>query len=218
MYKYEIPAEVKVTNIYYRDRWFFYSTKCKRIIKCFSNLLHAEIINLEMDSRVEFFCEYPFIEEIKNNDKTMMIYPDLWVKYSNGEELFLIIDNTANSEKEETHNQEIVKYLNQKAMSYKVLTYKDICKGRFTTRNLSWLAARTRRGDSFYMSPEVKQITEYIKSSGKISIESLLQYDILNEWEIFDVISHLFYKGAISIDGIDSRVINKKMEVSYIGV
>lgn len=66
--------------------WEVYSSKIKRKVCLFSNLEYENFLTLELNPKIEYFCEQPLdAKVIIDGEETKTIF-DFWVKYKDGTE------------------------------------------------------------------------------------------------------------------------------------
>jgi hypothetical protein len=144
MYRYEKPIERPRSSKYDSNYWLFHSRKVRRRVAVFSNLEYENILTLEMNPEVEWYCEYPLETTVYVGGKEESILFDVRIQYADGRDAF---QGVAYSSAEESHKGIALqaKWCIQNGLEYEYRNEKNIHKGKFLIRNLSVLASRARR-------------------------------------------------------------------------
>ena len=88
MYRYETPIEKPRSSKYGSNYWIFQSRKVRRRVAVFSNLEYENILTLEMNPEIEWYCEYPLETKVFVGGKEQNILFDTWVKHTDGREVY----------------------------------------------------------------------------------------------------------------------------------
>lgn len=217
-YLYNTPVSMPRGTHYGSDYWIVYSKKLQRHVHLYSMLEHANFLTLEMDSKVEYFCEQPLKITDSSTSKQQSSVFDFWVYFSNGTAEFQEVKYSAelqgNTESAIRSQKQIAfqkKWCEKQNYAYRVVTEKDLYKSEYYISNL----------DILY-SFVIRQVTPIIHEQEIALYNFLLSGPqtvfAINNQAIFDVGSEmsnlalLYYKGNISID-IRNRPLDKKTEI-----
>lgn len=215
MYRYEKPIERPRSSNYGSSYWMFWSKKVNRRVAVFSNLEYENILTLEMDSQVEWYCEYPLETTVFVSGKEEKISFDVWVKYTDGREVF---QGVAYSVEGDTHKKIAMqaKWCIQNGLEYEYRNEKNIHKGKFYIRNLSVLAARARRFDKPSQTAD-QMILGFLSEIRRDSIENLEKSGRFENGKDLEYLADLYYRGIVNFHNISSDCISRKTEVIYVG-
>ena len=215
MYRYKNPIERARSSAYGNNYWIFQSRKVHRRVAVFSNLEYENILTLEMDPEVEWYCEYPLETTVFVGGKEEKILFDVWVKYTDGHEVF---QGVAYTTTEETHKTIAMqaKWCIQNGLEYEFRNEKVIHKGRYFIRNLNVLAARARRFRLSSVNAD-QMIRGFLHEKKRITIEELAGSGWFESERTIDYLADLYYRGIINLHNIPSECINGKMEVIICG-
>ena len=215
MYRYKKPIERARSSAYGNNYWIFHSRKVHRRVAVFSNLEYENILTLEMNPEVEWYCEYPLETTVYVGGKEEKILFDVWVKYTDGHEVF---QGVAYTTTEETHKTIAMqaKWCIQNGLEYEFLNEKVIHKGRYFIRNLNVLAARARRFRLSSVNAD-QIIRGFLHEKKRITIEELAGSGWFESERTIDYLADLYYRGIINLHNIPSECINGKMEVIICG-
>lgn len=212
------PIEMPRGTHYGSNYFIVYSKKIDRIMKFYSSLEYYNFLTLEMDPLVETFCEQPCEILIIVDGKKQKAVPDMWVRYKDGSEEFQEVKYSAeiNGEDEAAlRSQEQIKreeaWCKNNNVGFHVRTEKEISPGRCYISNLEILAAKNR----IYQPAGNEEYTDMLKQvikSDKVSVENLIEKDVLPYRAAWEHLSYLFYLGIISMD-INNRPLDNKTEV-----
>ena len=215
MYRYEKPIERPRSSKYGSNYWLFHSRKVRRRVAVFSNLEYENILTLEMNPEVEWYCEYPLETTVYVGGKEESILFDVWIQYADGRDAF---QGVAYSSAEESHKGIALqaKWCIQNGLEYEYRNEKNIQKGRFLVRNLSILASRARR----FRTPSVnadQMIIGYLADIRRASISVLEESGRFDTGKTLDYLADLYYRGIIDFRHISDECISGNMEVIYSG-
>lgn len=215
MYRYKNPIERARSSAYGNNYWIFQSRKVHRRVAVFSNLEYENILTLEMDPEVEWYCEYPLETTVYVGGKEEKVLFDVWVKYTDGHEVF---QGVAYTTAEETHKTIAMqaKWCIQNGLEYEFRNEKVIHKGRYFIRNLNVLAARARRFRLSSVNAD-QMIRGFLHEKKRITIEELAGSGWFESERTIDYLADLYYRGIINLHNIPSECINGKMEVIICG-
>lgn len=210
-YRFTEPIEKKRSSCYGNNYFIFKSRKLMREVTVFSNLEYDNIICLEMDYHVEWYCERPVKESFYIDGHKKIAEPDIYVKYKNGEEEFQIVTYDLTDAGDEIHL-----WAAQCNEKINIRTPKDIYIGPFFTRNISYLAMNSRhyQDSSSYADAN---ILRYISSAGVVSVGQLINTGILTQTTGITYLSDLYYRGLIDFVDIAETSFSYRTEVKIVG-
>ena len=218
-YRYTTPVKMQRSTHYGNNYYIIPSRKLGRNVTAFSYLEYCNILTLEMDATIEYYCEQPITTTICVDGITSTTTFDVYVYYTDGreemQEIKYFDELHSNSPKGERDRLQIKKqelWCRQNGFNYSVRTDRIISPGDFTIRNLEWIAAKARR----YCQPNGlarKIILTYIKEHAHITIGQLYTSGNLTPQKGLDLLADMFYKGEISFGNFDSEQISNKTEV-----
>lgn len=212
-YRYEKPIEHKRSKKYGNNYYQFRSRKLGRIVTAYSNLEYYNLIALEMNSEVEWYCEQPVEACVFDNmGNVERCYPDVYVYYRSGMEE---IQEVKYSAEYEGDTEEVGRAWSQRrkeenwsttnGMAFAVRTEKDLITGK-SSQNLRYLCNRIRieRTPDEELQRDILACIDKT-SSQEVSIRSVA--DLLNipYGRIMDCIAYMFWKGNIDIKDIFSE-------------
>lgn len=215
MYRYEKPMERARSSSYGSNYWVFQSRKIRRKVAVFSNLEYENILTLEMNAEVEWYCEYPLETTVYVGGKEEKILFDVWVRYVDGREVFQGVAYTNADESHKTIAMQ-AKWCIQNGLEFEFRNEKNIHKGQFFIRNLNVLASRARRFRAYSVNAD-QMIKGFLYEKKRISIEELEKSGFFESGRTIDYLADLYYRGIINFHNIPFECINKKMEVIICG-
>ncbi|CAK7044074.1 TnsA endonuclease N-terminal domain-containing protein [Tissierella sp.] len=220
-YKYKNPINMTRGSHYGSNYWEVYSKKINRNVKLFSNLEFENFLSIELNPEIEYFCEQPLeVEVVIDGDKKKAIF-DMWVKYKDGSEEFqevkYLSEINGDTEKSVRTNRQIEiqkKWCADNIQNYVIRTDNEIQKGRFTIRNLKFIAGKIRRynlpNKDFYQ----EKLTSYLRNHyDKVKIKDIIESEFLPKARELDYLFLMFYLGIIKLE-IDDMPISKDTGVS----
>ena len=147
MYRYEVPVFRQRSSGYGSNYWLFTSRKIRRRVAVFSNLEYENILTLEMNPEVEWYCEYPLETTVYVGGEEEKVLFDVWVRRCDGRELFQGVAYTSKDDGTQNHKKIALqaKWCIQNGLEFEYRNEKTIQKGPFLVRNLNVLASRARR-------------------------------------------------------------------------
>jgi len=222
-YLYTTPIDMPRGTHYGNNYWLFQSRKVGRRVSAYSNLEYENLICLEMDPNVEFYCEQPCEQTVFIDGGRKNTVFDVYVVYKDGrEELHEVKyseeleSNTPQSERDRKQIEIQKNWCLQNNIEYNLRTDKDIERGPHTIRNLCFLCAKARRYTGSANINENSMI-QFIKEHPSITIGQLHASGRITTQSGLDYLSNLFYKGLITFKNLDNEVISNTTEVILYG-
>ena len=145
-YRFIKPLEMPRGTHYGNNYWIFYSVKLGRRVTAFSNLEYENLITLEMNPEVEYYCEQPtkIILFDKDGDKTAI--PDVWVLYKDGREEFQevkyaesLLEGNPNYMRNMEQIEREKSWCEMNGFDFSIKTYESVHIGEYYLRNLIFL-------------------------------------------------------------------------------
>lgn len=208
---------------YGNNYWIFQSRKLHRRVTAFSNLEYENLLCLEMDSNVQYYCEQPYEANVFIGAKEYKTIFDVWVKYTDSSEEFQEVKYSeeleANTEKGERDRSQVAiqkAWCLQNEFQYTLKTDKEIELGEFYIRNLNLLSAKARRFHIFSDNAD-KVIINYLAELNRTTIGYLISSGRFEPNRTLDYLADLYYRGIIIFTNIENECISNKTEVIFNG-
>ncbi len=212
----DMPRGTHYGNNYY----IVYSKKIHRVCHFYSNLEYFNFLSLEISPIVEKFCEQPMKIEIIQENKLQHAIIDMWVLYRDGREELQEVkyssELTGNSpqairSQEQIRREEL--WCRDNNIDFVVRTDKSIPQGQFFLNNANTMAAHLRRytptEEKFYNPKILCTLEKY----GKLSIEDLINNNLLPLNSEIDHLCYMYEKGLINMN-IGNQPLGYKTEVT----
>ncbi|MCP9284619.1 MULTISPECIES: hypothetical protein [Bacillus] len=91
------PINIKRSSKFGNNYWEAYSPKLKRNVRLFSDLEYDFWVLVETDPKILTFCERPFeVKYFNKNNKVLKTFFNMWVKWRNGHEEFIVVKYSTN--------------------------------------------------------------------------------------------------------------------------
>lgn len=222
-YKFTTPIKIPRGTHYGSNYWMFESKKIHRCVTAYSNLEYENLLTLEMNPEVEYYCEQPYSATVFVSGKEYKTIFDVYVVYKNGREEFQEIKYQQELDSDSAKGKRSQKQIGiqkmwciQNNFQYTLRTDNDIEKGQHFIRNLSVLSAKSRR---FHVtSTEAdKAIISYLSRLQKTTIGLLSESGRFEPNKTLDYLSDLYYRGIIRFEDICNDCLNNKTEVIFCG-
>ena len=223
LYKYMEPVNMPRGTHYGNSFLILPSKKTGRNCTAFSNLEFEHLLTLEMDPQVEYFCEQPLKTTVVFGGSKKETVFDCWVLFRDGREEFREVKYSADMEsstdkgrrcREQVAAQKM--WCLQNGFDYRLTTDKEIQRGEFYIRNLSFLAAKARR----FPEPDKdadRYIRAYLRDTGKATVGMLDSSGRFERLRTLDYLAYLSYMGVVRFGKMEDECITNKTEVEYIG-
>lgn len=218
-YRYTKPVEMPRSTHYGNNYYVIPSRKLNRNVIAFSFLEYANVLTLEMNPLVEFYCEQPCTVDVFVDGRKFNTTFDVYVVYTDGreemQEIKYLTEYNAKNEKGERDRAQVEKqrlWCAQNAIDHALRTDDIIMPGDFTIRNLEWLAAKARRTSNTNEMAR-KLLLNYLDKTGKLTIGQLYSSGNITEQDGLNILADMFYRGEIFFSDIDSEVISNRTEV-----
>ena len=220
-YLYENPIKMPRGTHYGNNYWLFRSRKVDRRVTAFSNLEYENLISLEMDPNVVFYCEQPCEHTVVIDGKKHHTVFDVYVVYRDGRETFQEVkyaEEIASEDSDRSHKQIKVQqyWCMQNNHPYELRTDKEIEVGKYTVRNLCYLCSKARRNTALETIGDQAFLT-YLKEHGQPTIGQLFACGILTTRCGMDYLADLYYRGKITFSDIHSEPITNATGVRTYG-
>lgn len=223
-YKFTTPIEMPRGTHYGSNYWIFESKKLHRKVTAYSNLEYENLLTLEMNSDVEYYCEQPHSATVFISGKEYHTIFDIYVVYKNGKEEFQEVKykqelNSASPNGERSRKQiEIQKmWCRQNGFQYTLRTDEDIEVGQYFIRNLSVLSTKARRFHVISQEAD-KALISYLSNIKKTTVGFLSESGRFESNRTFDYLADLYYRGIISLEDIHNDCLSNKTEVIFCGI
>ena len=214
------PIDMPRGTHYGNNYYLVYSKKIHRTCRFYSNLEYYNFLSLEINPKIEKFCEQPVKIEIIQENKIQHAIIDMWVLYRDGREEFQEVKYTSEltgDSAEAIRSQEQIRrehlWCTENNIDLVIRTEKNISQGRFFLNNANTIAARLRRytptEDEFY-NPKVMNVLEKYK---KISVKDLINNGLLPIHSEIDHLCYMYEKGLIDLN-INNQPLGDRTEVT----
>lgn len=222
-YKFSKPLSLPRGTHYGNSYLIIPSRKIGRNVTAFSNLEYENILTLEMNPHVEYFCEQPLKVHVYIGGEIKDTIFDCWVKYVDGREEYQEVkyysELNADNDKGKRCREQVgaqKAWCIQNGETYNLRTDKNIELGDYYIRNLSFLAAKARRFSTPNKEAE-RYIRNYLDGLGRTTVGFLDTSGRFEKYRTMDYLAYLAYIGAIKFENIENEIISFKTEVIYIG-
>ena len=145
-YRFMKPIDMPRGTHYGNNYWIFRSRKLGRRVFAFSNLEYENLITLEMNPEVDFYCEQPREIHLFEDGIEKKSIPDAWVLYKNGKEVFQEVKYSSeldpDNEKSARNLEQIRrerKWCEENGFGFQLRTENEIHAGEYYLRNLIFL-------------------------------------------------------------------------------
>ena len=220
-YLYETPIKMPRSTHYGNNYWLFQSRKIGRRVTAFSNLEYENLISLEMDPNVVFYCEQPCEQTVIIDGNKHHTVFDVYVVYRDGREVFQevkyaeeIASETDGRSRKQINTQQY--WCKQNNYPYELRTDKEIEIGQYTIRNLCYLCTKARRNTSTEAINDQAFLT-YLKEHGEPTIGQLYVNGLLTTRSGIDYLADLYYRGKIEFSDIHNEPITNTTGVKTYG-
>lgn len=208
-YRFSVPLEEPRSKSYMKSYHVCYSRKLGRNISALGKLQFDNLLCLEMDANIKWYCERPLSEKLHVNGKTFSVEPSVYVVYADGTETFQLVTS---GENESSVTESFNLWCVSRNENAEIKGYSEIYPGPLWMRNISYLAGRARRIRGSDKGADDAFI-RYLSLNGAMTIGQLMAAGRLSEPYGSDYIADLYYKGLIHIKDMESRQISYSTEV-----
>lgn len=222
-YRYTTPISMPRGTHYSNNYHIMPSRKLGRNVCAYSNLEYENLLCLEMNPEVEFYCEQPAEVSVMIDGEAHKTTFDVYVYYRNGNEEMQEVkyyDELHSDSEKGLRDQKQIKvqkiWCESNQINHLIKTDREIEKGEFTIRNIAWLAAKARRICATNKEV-VKFICNYLAKHDFVTIGMLYEAGMLKRSNGLDVLADLAYHGKIRFTNLDSEVISNASEVTLYG-
>ena len=222
-YRYTTPISMPRGTHYGNNYHIMPSRKLGRNVCAYSNLEYENLLCLEMNPEVEFYCEQPAEVSVMIEGEAHKTTFDVYVYYRNGNEEMQEVkyyDELHSDSEKGLRDQRQIKaqkiWCESNQIDHLIQTDREIEKGEFTIRNIAWLAAKARRICATNKEV-VKFICNYLAKHDFVTIGMLYEAGMLKRSNGLDVLADLAYHGKIRFTNLDSEVISNASEVTLYG-
>lgn len=217
-YPYKTPISMPRGSHFGSDYWITYSKKVQREIHLYSMLEYANFLVLEMNPKVEYFCEQPLkITDPSSESKRHSIF-DFWVYFIDGNSKFQEVKYSTELQGEDSsalRSQKQIKFQQDWCKKhnylYEVITEKNLYRSEYFITNLARLYSFVLRQTAQFNPDTEKELCNFL-SNNSHSIAEIEAEKICNKTEEMFYLAQLYYKGIIHIDVL-RRPLDKKTEV-----
>lgn len=221
--RYTKPIAMPRSMHYGNNYWIFQSRKLHRRVTAFSDLEYENLLCLEMDANVRYYCEQPCEVNVFIGGKEYKTIFDVWVAYTDGSEEFQEVkyfeELGEDTEKGERDRRQVAvqkTWCMQNGFQYTVRTDKEIELGEFYIRNLNLLAAKARR---FHIPSKNADnvIMNYLAELRTTTIGYLVSSGRFEQNRTLDYLADLYYRGVITFLNLEKECLSNKTEVVFNG-
>lgn len=221
--RFTIPIAMPRAMHYGNNYWIFQSRKLHRRVTAFSDLEYKNLLCLEMDANVRYYCEQPYEVNVFIGGKEYKTIFDVWVVYADGSEEFQEVkyfeELEADTDKGERDRRQVAvqkAWCLQNGFQYTLRTDKEIELGEFYIRNLNLLAAKARR---FHISSKNADdvIINYLAELNTTTIGYLVSSGRFEQNRTLNYLADLYYRGVITLLDLENECISNKTGVVFNG-
>lgn len=208
MYKYMTPIPMTRSTHYGNNYWIFHSVKLNRNVTAYSNLEYYNLITLEMNHDVEWYCEQPLKATVKlmADAKARDIVPDVYVLYRSGGEEFQevkysseYLSETDKGLRDRCQVEAEQQWCKENHYGFALRTEKEICTGRYIIQNFEIMSAYVRRTNGIQSRNIIEAIETYLNDHDGVRISDLIESGIFAKETALSDISLLYYWGYIDL-------------------
>lgn len=211
-YRFMEPLEKERSSSYGSNFFMCKSRKLSRRVTAFGTLSFDNMMILETDAHVRWYCERPMKTDFFMDGEQKKISPDFYVSYDDGTDEFQWVRSRTDDKTEELEKL-VSSWGRQSGEHTRLLTEEDIRKGPFYMRNLYLIAARSRRCDRSEKASD-RMFLEFLRDSKAVAVGTLIKEGYLSREKGFTYISDLYFRGLIDIRDIHTMPLSYKTEVS----
>ena len=219
-YRFTEPIPMPRGKKYGNNYWLFLSKKIGRRVTAYSNLEYDNLISLEMDHEVEYFCEQPFKASLILDNVCCETIFDVWVLYKNGREEFQEVKYSfeVNNPDSQTRTVKQIQLQKQWCMynnqNYVIRTDEDLYLGQYYMMNLRYMASKIRRCNipSGIQTAKEREIIKLLNQR-YMNVDDVCSCGVFPKGMESDFLSMMYYKGLICFSNIENEIINGKTEV-----
>jgi len=218
-YRYTAPEAMQRSTHYGSNYYIIPSRKLGRNVTAFSYLEYCNILTLEMDSEVEYYCEQPCTVDVCVDGIISSTTFDTYVYYKDGreemQEIKYLDELNSDDKKGERDRSQIEKqrlWCVQNGIGHVVRTDNIIMSGDYKIRNLEWLAAKARR---YTMTKAFGRnaLISFLKENGSITIGQLYTSGIITTKDGLNLLADMYYRGEIKFKDFNDYQLSNKTEV-----
>lgn len=208
-YRFTVPLEEPRGKSYMKSYHVCFSRKLARKISALGQLQFDNLLCLEMDHRVLWYCERPLKQKYHVDGRGITVCPSVYVVYADGTDAFQLVI----SKPDESKAVDEFSLWGVSANEHiEILGHKDIYKGPFWMRNISYLLGKARRVHGIDAGAD-DAFLRYLSIKGPMTIGQLITAGRITSSSGFDYLADLYFRGAISFTGIEDKQISYKTEV-----
>lgn len=218
MKPHEMPRATHYGNNYY----IMFSRKLQRNVTAYSTLEYENLLTLEMDPAVEYYCEQPLKITVNTEDSEKSSIFDVWVLYNDGTEEFQEVKylyelNGSNASSKRTQKQVAIqeKWCAACSFHYCVRNDKLIKKSKYYINNLKILAGKIRHSKLEVSEYLKKEVIQFLHNK-RVPLKDIMCQDFLMNGREMELLALLYYDGVIKMDLI-AAPISPTTEVSLYG-
>ena len=219
-YRHTKPIPMPRGTHYGNSYFVFNSRKIGRRVTAFSNLEFDNLICLEMDPEVEYYCEQPETISLVVDGQEKESTFDVWVFYRNGEEEYQEVKyiSEVNDKAPDSRTAQQIriqqKWCKINGFKHVLRTDDSIYLGQYYLTNLRFLAAKTRRNivPSDIQASTEKKIRSLLEER-YCNVGGLIKNKILPGGMEIDSLAIMYFKGIIKFANIEDAIITDKTEV-----
>lgn len=210
-YRYTTPIDMKRATHYGNNYWIFFSEKLGRTVKAFSNLEFYNLITLEMNSNVEYYCEQPcrFAETITTDIgslKNKECIPDVYVYYRDGLEEIQEVKYSSeikSDSKNGLRDREQIKAEEQwcarTGLHFKLRTERVIIDGKFFIQNLMILSRRVLQAHGHVNFRIRCKVMTVLTKNPHATVQTLIDAGCFSDGDPMTVLAVMYYDGRIDL-------------------
>ena len=221
-YKFSQPLLMPRGTHYGNNYWVFHSFKLGRRVTAFSNLEYFNLITLEMDPDVKYYCEQPLEAALYEDGKECKTVFDVWVLYQDDREELQEVKYQSELDPESISQRVEQQLRRQKVWCqihhyhHVIRTEKDILIGPYYIDNLTYLAAKVRRFSESVYGGNYSRIEQKVLNCLETryqTLQTLVDTGIFPDGYEIDALAMMYYKGHILFKNMESTIINGNTEV-----
>lgn len=221
-YRYDKPIEIKRSLKYGNNYYIFHSPKLGRSVTAYSNLEFYNLIALEMNHDVEWYCEQPVKAQLYDPlGHSEVCIPDVYIYYRNGAEEIQEVKYSFEYEGDGTETARAwgqrrreERWSRENGMAFSVRTEKEIIIGK-SVQNLRYLCSRLRTGRIPGAELREKMQRYATPISTGVTLIDISDYTGMPLGVIIDCAAYMYWNGEIDIpDVFSDTALNKNSRIT----
>ena len=223
-YRFAEPVPMNRGTHFGNNYYLIPSIKLGRTVKAFSNLEYYNILRLEMDPTVEYYCEQCTKAVLFNEhgQKIRKVVPDVYVVYTDGieeiEEVKYSNDLKGDRSRNVRAREQVAAeklWAAQCGMAFLLCTEENVIPHSCTIQNYDFIHQRLRRMTDWIPNEDICReiIHHLIVAKSPLSVRKLCDVVHFECGMCWDYLAYMHYKGNVILPIDNDKPLNMKSEV-----